>query len=308
VGDQTYTGWRNASSVPLAHLFEAPPDLELLLDDDGGRTVRVTELGVSSPLQAPLPPNTGLPFGVNDLGGYWALAPRRMIEVFEGLEPGCTGNGLGQVAFSNLAVLQHPALDLLAVTRVLSEVRLDGPGLVPLGPVGDAWLAARPSARPRAWFTTSRAVAAPEDALAALLDPSADPAGPAPLVSVEGQAAPNQPALAPGTSRPDVTFVLDLPEQIELVVEAPQAGVVVLADNWMPGWSATVDGSPATLWPAWHALRAVVVPAGRHVVRMTYDSPAFRMGVMFSAAALFVLVLLWRRAYRRRSTGALKTG
>jgi hypothetical protein len=298
-GDQAFTGWRNASSVPAEHLFEQPPGLELLLDDDGGRMVRFHELGVSSPLEAPLPPNTGLPFGVSDLGGYWALAPRRMIDVLEGLEPGCTGNRLGQVAFRDPILIEHPALDLLAVSRVLSPAPIEGRGLVLLGAVGDAWLAARPSAQPRAWFTTARAVADPQEALAALLDPLADPTGPAPLLPVDGQAPPDQPSLPPGAEPVAVTFVVDLPEQIELIVEAPQAGVLVLADNWMQGWSASVDGAPATLWPAWYTLRGVVVPAGRHVVRMSYDSPAFRLGLILCGCALIVVALLWRRAYRR---------
>jgi len=302
VSDQSLTGWRNAFTVPLERLFEAPPGLEQLLDDDGGRLVRCFPEGMVPPVAAPLPPNTGLPFGIHDLGGYWALAPRRIIDVFEGLEPGSTGGGLGQLGFSDPAMMEHPALDLLSVTRVLTATPIEGHGLTSMGQVGDAWLYRRPSARPRAWFTTARAVESPDQALAALLDTTADPAGPAPLEPFDGQVPKTQPGLLPGSPTPQVTLIEDLPEAVTLAVNAPAAGIVVLADNWMPGWTATLNGQPTTLWPAWHTLRAVEVPPGSHRITMTYDSPAFRLGSWISATALAILLAMGAATLRHPRT------
>ncbi|MCC6652166.1 MAG: hypothetical protein IT348_13520, partial [Candidatus Eisenbacteria bacterium] len=91
----------------------------------------------------------------------------------------------------------------------------------------------------------------------------------------------------------------------EVVVESESSGpaIVRLADLWYPDWKASVDGKPAEILRADHALRAVAVPAGKHVVRFTYESAAFRNGftlsivsVLIALALLLAGVLLGRRA------------
>jgi hypothetical protein len=47
-------------------------------------------------------------------------------------------------------------------------------------------------------------------------------------------------------------------------------GYLVLSDAWIPGMSATVDDVSAAAFPADHAFMGVVVPEGRHVVRIEY--------------------------------------
>jgi uncharacterized membrane protein YfhO len=82
--------------------------------------------------------------------------------------------------------------------------------------------------------------------------------------------------------------------------------VLVLADTWMPGWSAELDGRPAELRPANLAFRAVAVPAGEHRVRFTYASAAWTTGSRIGAVACAAwLVLAGATLSRRgRSSGA----
>ncbi len=49
------------------------------------------------------------------------------------------------------------------------------------------------------------------------------------------------------------------------------AGFLVVAGTWAPGWSARVAGRDAPVLPVNLAFRAVPVPAGDHVVEMTYS-------------------------------------
>lgn len=57
---------------------------------------------------------------------------------------------------------------------------------------------------------------------------------------------------------------------VEIEVEAPQPGFVVLNDIWQNWWFASVDGEPAEILRANVLFRAVQVPAGRHVVRFEF--------------------------------------
>ncbi len=49
-----------------------------------------------------------------------------------------------------------------------------------------------------------------------------------------------------------------------------------------------IDGNPAEIFPAYYALRAVVVPSGPHTVEFRYDPLSFRLGLWISTVALVV--------------------
>ncbi len=71
----------------------------------------------------------------------------------------------------------------------------------------------------------------------------------------------------------------------EIEVDSPGGGFLVLLDNWHPAWRASVDGIPAPVLRADVAFRAVRVGPGRHLVRFSFESPAFAWGVRLSLAA-----------------------
>lgn len=95
--------------------------------------------------------------------------------------------------------------------------------------------------------------------------------------------------------------------EVDVDVETPGAGLLRLADLWYPDWKVTVDGRPAELLRADHALRAVAVPAGRHRVEFRYESPSVRQGMVLSlasvAAALLLLGAGWVLGRRRAPAG-----
>jgi hypothetical protein len=94
-------------------------------------------------------------------------------------------------------------------------------------------------------------------------------------------------------------IVREIPERVELVVEADAPGYLVLADSFDPGWSATLDGQPVAVRPAYAALRAVAVPSGRSRVVFLYEPAGFGAGLAVSilgSALALVLVFVPRRA------------
>ena len=69
-----------------------------------------------------------------------------------------------------------------------------------------------------------------------------------------------------------VTWIEREPDRLKLRVESDGPALLVIADNWYPAWSARVDGAETEVLRAYHALRAVPVPAGVSEVEMWYDS------------------------------------
>ena len=61
--------------------------------------------------------------------------------------------------------------------------------------------------------------------------------------------------------------------------------MLVFSEIAYPAWKAYLDGKPTTLFIANHALRAVHLPPGDHVVDLKFESDALRLGLAVSLAA-----------------------
>jgi len=79
---------------------------------------------------------------------------------------------------------------------------------------------------------------------------------------------------------------------VEVKVTTGQRSLLVLADQWYPGWQVTVDGSPADLVRADHAFRGVVVPAGEHQVRFVFVDRPLQFGAGLAALTVLGLALV----------------
>ncbi|RKH11131.1 hypothetical protein D7V97_12040 [Corallococcus sp. CA053C] len=96
------------------------------------------------------------------------------------------------------------------------------------------------------------------------------------------------------------------PEHLTVEVDALAPAVLVVNDAFQTGWRATLDGGEVPILPANLAVRAVAVPAGRHVVELRYRAPGLRPGLMVGAAAWLGLALAfaWKRQGRPRVSGS----
>jgi hypothetical protein len=92
-----------------------------------------------------------------------------------------------------------------------------------------------------------------------------------------------------GTAR----ILLDLPEQVVVETESSTAAYLFLADTFDPGWSATVNGVPAPIRPAYAAFRAVALLPGKHTVVFTYRPAGFTFGLLFSGMGVVLACVLW---------------
>jgi hypothetical protein len=82
------------------------------------------------------------------------------------------------------------------------------------------------------------------------------------------------------------------PDEVEIAATASRPALMVLADNWYPGWVARVDGKETPIWRTNHTFRGIVVPAGQHTVRFTFEPADLYHGLWISIATAIVLVAI----------------
>ncbi len=81
-------------------------------------------------------------------------------------------------------------------------------------------------------------------------------------------------------------IALRTPNTVVIDVECNTACALVLSDAFYPGWSVYIDEEPAALFPAYHAFRGVIVPAGPHRIRFQYEPVVFHTGLWISIVAM----------------------
>ena len=82
-----------------------------------------------------------------------------------------------------------------------------------------------------------------------------------------------------------------------LTVQADLAcdGMIVVSENYFPGWRAAIDGQPAEVRQVDGALQAVAVPRGKHEVQLQYRPWSFILGSILSLIGVAGIALLgWR--------------
>jgi uncharacterized membrane protein YfhO len=78
-------------------------------------------------------------------------------------------------------------------------------------------------------------------------------------------------------------------------------GIVVLGDNWYPGWKAKVDGRSVDVDRVDYVLRGTVAGRGHHRIEYSYAPASWRIGWIISLLSLLALVAAVALE-RRRST------
>jgi hypothetical protein len=271
-----------------------PPSAELdrlrtLLDsgerDGGGRLMRFArDMPIQpSPLSAVLPPSTNVPYELRDLQGYNALADRKLGDALEAAwGEGVFSHGIWTgrriVAPDREAALEHPLLDALSVRAAVSGRSFRAAGWV-AQPSSAFVLQRNLDALPRVRLAAGGSGVSAERMEQLLRAGSFDPRGRVLWVG-EGDAGAD---IAPtGTA----WVAQDTWNELSVRTRTDAEAVLVVADSWSRGWTATVDGEPVGILAVYGLVRGVVVPAGDHVVRMLYVPPGLRLGTVLSLVGL----------------------
>ncbi|MCR4406559.1 MAG: YfhO family protein [Anaerolineae bacterium] len=177
-------------------------------------------------------------------------------------------------------------LGLLNCRFVAAEFPIEAAGLTLRQRLGTTYIYENELALPRAFVVhLVKAVASGEEALAALgeLDLAME-------AVVEGGKA------LTGAAGPDrVQITSYTPNQITIEVELKSPGLLVLSENWYPGWRAWDNGREMPIYRTDYVLRGIYLDAGRHTVQLSYYPVSLRVSSGVSALAWVGLgaALVW---------------
>jgi hypothetical protein len=106
----------------------------------------------------------------------------------------------------------------------------------------------------------------------------------------------NTPDTTPAAGTPPVKVTRYTPHEIDLAVNAPTVGYVLINDQYDPDWQVTLNGRSAPLLRADYLLRAVTVPPGPSTVVLRYVAhyrlPGLTLPVIATNACCDALLLL----------------
>jgi len=106
----------------------------------------------------------------------------------------------------------------------------------------------------------------------------------------------SKPRLATCEAADKVTAIDDQPMSLFVKVDMACRGMLVISDNFFPGWNAELDGNAVDIWRVNTAIRGVIVPAGRHTVTMKYRPLSVYFGFVLTLLGLAGAIVLQRRS------------
>lgn len=112
---------------------------------------------------------------------------------------------------------------------------------------------------------------------------------------------PASPSPAPVAAR----FVVDDFDRIVVEAESPVDATLFLADTFLPGWVASIDGGEAMPCARANAtFRAIPFPAGKHTVEFRYESSFVRAGKIAFYCGLAIAAVMILASLRRKNLSA----
>lgn len=142
-----------------------------------------------------------------------------------------------------------------------------------------------PGALPRAYLVGgARVTDDPEGALAILADPGFDP-------TTEVVVHEPPPIPLPGGAVSGEARIVDwTPDEVRIAVRSDGPALLVLADNYYPGWEAHVNGDAVPILRANHTFRAIAVPAGEHQAVFRFRPTPMWIGFWIYLAGMLALL------------------
>ena len=83
-----------------------------------------------------------------------------------------------------------------------------------------------------------------------------------------------------------------LPTEVLLYTKNNEEGLLVLRDTYYPDWHAYVDGKETKIYPADWIFRGIIVPAGEHNIKFSYQPVKTIRAIWISLIAWIVFIAI----------------
>ncbi len=262
-------------------------------------------------------PNTATGFGVDDLGYFFGLVPKRFVNF--------TNHLLVKNHFKNdnrppalrAIPIQHKkhVLDLLNVKYIITpatdrfsrmflhfeDIRKRLKAVY----ANEVIVYDRPDAFPRAFIVHKGIFEPDEDKSLQILDQMKD--------KIRYTAVINHPRIpeilarlkaTPLKDNSSATIMKYTPNEVIINAALEHAGFLVLSDAYHPDWKVYVNGTEGQIFQTDYLLRSVFLPEGQHRVRFIFWPDSFYLGIWVSLISLLVLCFFF--VARRRPGNSAK--
>lgn len=276
--------------VPYSIVFPVPPQIEYLQKQPGLFRVARGDLEA-------LPPNSWIAYGISSIEGYDPMALEDYGRYMNRLNNFSAKDGVGRY----MEVVNYPSkfIDALNV-KYLIAVKRDKNGVIP----GDflnyklretnyqkvfedrsTVILANPDGKERTYFLNNiKKVSTRQELFNEIDKKDFDPTKSGLVITSD---------LFPDKfSLGDSKIIKYSPNNVVVETDNKGMGFLVLADTYMDGWRASINGQPTTIYQTNLALRGVVVPKGKNRVEFNYWPDSFDKGLKLSVVSLLVLFSL----------------
>jgi hypothetical protein len=232
------------------------------------------------------PPNTLLPYQISTVTGKNQQFPKWYREYAALIEP---QPNLSHVVFDQTHSRFFDILNVRYIVTHATAPPLAGYDLI--ATAEGLSIYENKNALPRAFFA-SRVIEVRdhEEAIETLRNPAFSSPD---MVVVEkaNAATPVVPDKKTQPSSPQATMIEDRRNRVVIETQNEDSGMLVLSDNYYPGWSANVDETPVEIFRANCTMRAIKVPAGHHMISFVFMPVTFKASVYLSLATAALVVL-----------------
>ena len=303
VADLMYFQMRQNPIVDAEHWRTLPKTVQILLEDS--TLYRIYSPGSSEAHKAAfakahgwqsdltpyieqrefIQPGTNVFYGIFSADGYAQLTPNYIVDIWG--DQNRSGLILKTAAVQQGMFTPLPSflkiMNMFNVKYILSPWPFISESLEQFHRSGGVFMYRNPSVMPRAFLVGSYKMAPnPDVAAGILLSDEFDPAREA-IFYEEPQYERNR--FRKGTA----TVEEYRGNEVIVHVAAEEGAILVLSDTYYPGWKAEIDGEETKLLQANLSQRAVVVPAGNHVVRFVFESSTVRLGFWITVCSLLIV-------------------